>query len=116
MQTAKDELKVQTRSLEISNVSSLPLTVSLALKHPFKILMLNGKKVEGMVSELFFWVLGVNKMLLKFTHMTTQQCTEEGATINKLKTYDKCSHNLSLFCMTLLNKCEIENKLNFGLF
>ncbi|XP_070194710.1 hydrocephalus-inducing protein homolog isoform X4 [Littorina saxatilis] len=52
--TAKDELKVQTRSLEISNVSSLPLTVSLALKHPFKILMLNGKKVEGMEIKLAF--------------------------------------------------------------
>jgi hypothetical protein len=40
---------VQTRSLELSNVSSLPLSATLALKYPFSMLLPSGDKVEEQV-------------------------------------------------------------------
>lgn len=49
-----DILEVQTQSLELSNVSSLPLTVSLALNYPFNILLQSGAKVLETEVELAF--------------------------------------------------------------
>lgn len=38
LQTANEELETQYKDLTMTNVSSLPLTVSLSLKHPFTML------------------------------------------------------------------------------
>ncbi len=39
LQQPVDALVVQTEELDITNVSSLPLTAVLGLKHPFQLLM-----------------------------------------------------------------------------
>nr|KAG5712964.1 hypothetical protein BaRGS_021758 [Batillaria attramentaria] len=49
-----EPLEVQTQSLELSNVSSLPLTVSLTLKYPFSIQLPSGDKVQALTVRLAY--------------------------------------------------------------
>ncbi|XP_025115052.1 hydrocephalus-inducing protein-like isoform X4 [Pomacea canaliculata] len=46
--SVKDTLEILTRSLEISNMSSLPLTILLTLNYPFSILLSTGETVQEM--------------------------------------------------------------------